>query len=338
MICTHINRTLLLTLVALILSLGCNGPSAPIVVVYTSVDQVYSEPILKHFAEISGVTVKPVFDVEAAKTTGLVQRLITEAGRPRADVFWNGEFAQTLMLAERGLLEAYRPSTSHDIPEAMKSSLWTAVGCRARVLLVNTNLVDDEVMPSTVAELLAPRFDSKRLGFANPLFGTTATHAAALAAIMGQHTASGFFQDLIDNGVHMADGNSSVRDLVASGRLHWGLTDTDDACQAINRGDPVRLVVPDQDGIGTLLIPGTVALINGATHPREAHVLIDYLVSKETEELLIASGCVQLSVRPGGKNAACLPDRPISAMDVDFNAVFAELESSRRSLLDIVHR
>lgn len=53
-------------------------PSPNQVVVYTSVDQPFSEPILDRFEEETGVRVLAVYDVEAAKTTGLVNRLIAE--------------------------------------------------------------------------------------------------------------------------------------------------------------------------------------------------------------------------------------------------------------------
>jgi len=65
------------------------------VVVYASVDQNYAEPIIRKFAQDSKIKVLPIYDVEAAKTTGLVNRLVAEKARPKADVFWNGEFAQT---------------------------------------------------------------------------------------------------------------------------------------------------------------------------------------------------------------------------------------------------
>ncbi len=37
------------------------------VVVYTSVDQPFSEPILQAFSEQTGIEVRAVYDVEAAK-------------------------------------------------------------------------------------------------------------------------------------------------------------------------------------------------------------------------------------------------------------------------------
>jgi len=62
------------------------------------VDQVYAGPVLKRFEVQTGINVLPVYDVEAAKTTGLANRIIAEAGNPQADVYWSGEFAQTISL------------------------------------------------------------------------------------------------------------------------------------------------------------------------------------------------------------------------------------------------
>src|SRR4030042_2060228 len=64
---------------------GCQGAPAPhpSVVVYTAVDQPYAEPIFAVFEQNTGIQVKAVYDVEAAKTTGLVNRLIAEKDQPR---------------------------------------------------------------------------------------------------------------------------------------------------------------------------------------------------------------------------------------------------------------
>ena len=61
------------------------------VVIYTSQDQVYAEPILKEFEQQTGMKVLAVFDSESVKTFGLVNRLIAEKDRPQCDLFWNNE-------------------------------------------------------------------------------------------------------------------------------------------------------------------------------------------------------------------------------------------------------
>ncbi|MCX7019422.1 MAG: extracellular solute-binding protein [bacterium] len=293
------------TLLALTLVLaGCGGRTAGReVVVYTSVDQVYSEPILKEYEKKSGVRVRTVYDVEAAKTTGLVTRLQAEKGRPQADVFWNGEFAQTLGLKEKGILAPYHSPVAADIPATFKDpeGFWTGVGGRARVFIVNTTLLKPSEYPSSLEDLLSSRWPADKIGVAHPLFGTMATHAAALYATIGPELAGAFFTALRERGVRVVDGNSVVRDMVVSGQLAFGLTDTDDAAGAIRRGAPVCIVAPDQKTSGTLVIPGAVAMIAGAPHAAEARAMVDYLVSAETEMALVQSGFYQIPVRPGAK-------------------------------------
>ena len=69
---------------------GCSSKQQE-VVVYVSEDQVFSEPILKDFERETGITVKPVFDTEESKSTGVMNRLIAEKDNAQADVYWANE-------------------------------------------------------------------------------------------------------------------------------------------------------------------------------------------------------------------------------------------------------
>ena len=220
------------------------APSGPKVVIYTSVDQVYSEPILKKFEAATGIRVLPVYDVEAAKTTGLVNRLLAEKDRPQADVFWNGEFSQTILLKKEGVLAPYRSPNAADIPAPYidPEGYWSGFAGRARVLLINTTLISPSAYPRSIFDMLNTTHPADKIGIAYPLFGTAATHAAAIYAALGPEAGRDFFKRLQARGVRVVDGNSVVRDLVASGQLIFGLTDTDDACSAIQKGAPVKMV------------------------------------------------------------------------------------------------
>ncbi len=319
---------------------GCGGRSAGReVVIYTSVDQVYAEPVLRQYESRTGVRVRAVFDVEAAKTTGLVTRLQAEKGNPRADVFWNGEFAQTLVLKEKGILASHHSPAAADIPAGFKDpdGHWTGVGGRARVFIVNTNLLKPSDYPSSLGDLLTTRCAADKIGLAHPLFGTSATHAAALYAALGPERARAFFQAVRDRGVRIVDGNSVVRDMVVSGQLAFGLTDTDDAEGAIRRGAPVRVIAPDQATSGTLVIPGTVAVIAGAPHAAEARALADHLVSAEVESALVRSGFYQIPVRRG--NAAGDPAfAGVKPMAVGLDEVRTQMPRAAAELREIFVR
>ena len=328
----------LVVLLAVLLA-GCTAPASRQVVVYTSVDQVYADPILAAFERETGVRVRPVFDVEASKTTGLSNRLLAEAAHPQADVFWNGEFLQTILLRRRGVLAAYASPSRAGIQPAWADpqGYWTGMGARIRVLLVNKTAMTKPVAQSLDA-LLDPALAGGRTGIAYPLFGTAATHAAALYAALGPARGREFFEKLQHSGIRVVDGNSVVRDLVASGQLSVGLTDSDDACEAMAKGAPVRIVIPDADPAGVMVTPGTVALIRGAPHPVEARLLIDWLLAARAERRLIDSGFCQMSVRSGRVESRCPASGPIRAMSVSLEEIAAQYERSRGDMETIFVR
>lgn len=274
--------------------LAACGGDAPSVVVYTSVDPVYARAIFDAFGEETGIAVRPVFDTEAAKTLGLVHRLVAERDAPQADVFWNGECARTALLDRKGVLEPYRSPSAEDIPAAWRDArgAWTGFGARARVIVYNTDRVKEP--PESLEALCTPAWRG-RFAMANPLFGTTAAHVAALAQVLGEEEALSLLRRLKDNGARLVGGNSHVRDLVASGACDAGLTDTDDVWIGKLRGDPIDMVYP----AGTLAVPNSVALVRGAPRPAEARRFIDFLLRPETEALLAKGRSRQMPVRPG---------------------------------------
>lgn len=304
------------------------------VVIYTSVDQIYSEPILKKFEQESGIRVLPVYDTEAAKTVGLVNRLIAEKNRPQADVFWNNEFAQTLYLREKGVCAPYESPARDRIPQKYRDreGFWTAFGGRARILLINTTLISSPQRPYSIRDLLNPSIAPEKIGIANPLFGTTATHAAALYALKGDLEGREFFRKIRTRGIRVLDGNSVVRDLVASGELAYGLTDSDDALGALRKNAPVAVVLPDQDSMGTLVIPCTLALIKNSPHPLEGKALIDYLLSDDVETQLIQSGFCQLPVHSPPPEFNNLSFKHVREMNVSFDKIYSKLSRTKSEL------
>lgn len=337
----YITRVFLLyisvVLASAVLLTGCQPDNTKKIVVYTSVDQVFSEPILKLYEKRTGIRVLPVYDVEAAKTTGLVNRLITEKDHPQADVFWNGEFVQTLLLQTDGLLAPYQSPNAADIPAQYvdPQGYWTGFAGRARVLLVNTKLVAPADYPKSMFDLVSDKYPGKQIGIAYPVFGSTATEAAALYAVLGQQKARTFYQQLSDRGVRVVDGISVVRNLVSSGQIMMGLVDTDDACGAIKQGEPVAMDFLGQNDLGTLIIPNTVALIAGSSHPDEAKKFIDFVLSREVANLLIESGWSHIPLRPVDARSNCLIDPNIKGMNISLNDVYQQLQPSQKDLAGI---
>ena len=305
---------------------GCT-PARDEVVAYTSVDQVFSEPIFAEFQRQTGLAVRVVYDTEETKSTGVLNRLIAEGGHPQADVFWSGDPVRPFLLVKRGLVAPYSSPEAAHIPTPFKAAdgSWTGFAARARVLLVNTDVVGESELPKSVKDLAEARWRG-RTAIANPLYGTTTMQAAAWFAKWGDQEARSFFDELRANDTRLASSNGEVKRLVVTGEVAFGLTDTDDANEALKEGAPVTVVFPDQEGAGTLFMPTTVVLMDGAPHPDAARHLIDYLLSADVERRM-AEAAAHIPLRsdveppPGLKRVD-----EIRAMSVDYASLADEIE------------
>jgi iron(III) transport system substrate-binding protein len=327
--------TIAVTLCLALISGGCSGggdaeggrgpTAAPArkVVVYSALDKEFAEPVLHSYANLApGIDVLPKFDVESTKTVGLTNLIVTEASRPQCDLFWNNEILNTLRLREKGLLAPFHPSYAAELPDAFKAAdgTWYGFAARARILIVNTQLVPEAERPKGIKDLLDPKWKGK-IGIAKPLFGTTATHAACLFAAWGDEEAKKFFKDLKANGVQVLSGNKQVATGVGSGQIAFGLTDTDDGMGEIAAGSPVAIVYPDREPgqLGTLFIPNTLAVIKGAPHLKEAEKLADYLLSPEVEEALAKGEGAQIPLlKSTGAPARVETPKTVHPMAADF--------------------
>lgn len=319
-------RTLSLAVGALIAIAACKS-SANEVVVYTSVDQVFSQPVFRAFERESGIRVRAVFDTEETKSTGMLNRLIAEADRPQADVFWSGDPVRPFLLIKRNLIEPYVSPNASGLADGLRArdGTWTGFAARARVLLVNKSKVTREEMPRSIRDLANPRWKGQTT-IANPLFGTTTMHVAALFAAWGDNATKQFLTDLKANDVRIASSNGEVKRLVVAGEVAFGLTDTDDANEAIKEGAAVDVVYPDQDGYGALVIPTAVVLMRGGPHTANGKKLVDYLLSADVERQM-AEAAAHMPLRPNVPTPANVRRvSDIRAMMADYAKVAAEIE------------
>jgi iron(III) transport system substrate-binding protein len=269
---------------------GCDGTSdRQQVVLYTSLNEPTARAVVDAFEQETGIRVIVQADTERDKTVGLVQMLIEEKSRPRADVFWNSEAANTVRLQREGVLEPLDPPPAgYDrIPAEYRDpdGYWFGFSGRARILIVNTELVGDLDMPTSMWDLLDPKWRGKA-ALVRPVTGTTLTHVTALYELLGDEQTNRFLDGVQENECHLPPGNGRLAQLVGQGAIAFGFTDTSDFRLVRHEGHPVIAVYPDQDSIGTLLIPNTVAKVRGGPNPENARTLIEFLLSDRAEAIL----------------------------------------------------
>jgi iron(III) transport system substrate-binding protein len=300
----------------------------PVVVVYVSHDQVFSEPILKDFEKETGIQVRAVYDTEETKSAGAMNRLIAEKNNPQADVYWANEPIRAEVLRQRGIAAPYVSSNAQEIPETFRdpNGYWTGFAARARVLIVHQRV---DPRPTSVFSYGDPRWRDRTV-IANPLFGTTTDQIAALFVQLGDERAKAFMKELQENAVKISPSNGDSADLVARGEFAFSLVDSDDVVNRMKQKQPVELVYPDQgdNELGCFIVPNAVVLIAGSPQPEFGKKLIDYLLSKETERKLAFSDAAQIPLHPDVPIPPQLqPIESIRVMKVNYTEIAKKLQA-----------
>lgn len=272
-----------LLLISILFATGCSSkPEKEAVVVYTSQDQVYAEPLFKEFTAATGIEVKALYDSESAKTAGLAHRLRLEKDNPQCDLFWNNEEFHSRMLAR------------DDVVKPPKE-----FGYRLRRLVINTNLVPMDRVPRTLMELTNSVWAGK-FALSYPLFGTTGLHFLALRQQWGEERWKWWCHRIIQNNAKVVDGNSMVVRLVGAGEAYIGLTDSDDIRAGKKQGFPIaEIPIP----LESLAIANTIALVKNAPHGGAAELLADFLTKPETVAKLVKEGALD-GQTPGPQESA----------------------------------
>jgi iron(III) transport system substrate-binding protein len=290
---------------------GC-GPSSPEVIIYTSQDEVYAEPIFEDFTKETGIRVRAVYDSEAVKTVGLVNRLLQEKDNPQCDVFWNNEEFRTRQLLTRGI---FRDTNS-----------WAQLGYRTRRMVINTNLLPLDKAPKTFSEVTNAQWRGK-VALAYPIFGTTSTHFFAWRQSWGDEHWQAWCRALVANHPKIVDGNSVAAKLVGRGEAWIGFADSDDIAEEQKYGAPVvALPVTDE----TLVLPNTIAIVHGAPHPEEAQKFFDYLRQPKISQRLVDAHALEGATLESSKGQP--------QMHVDWNGLLKDLDPATAELEKIFLR
>ena len=296
--------TRLLCFVGALFAIGCTK-SADRVVVYSAQDEEFATGLFAAFERDQKLKIAPKYDTEANKSVSLAAELEAEAPLPRCDVHWNNELLGTIRLARQGIYEPNCFAAREGFPTwaCGKGGTWQAFAERARVMIVNTNLVPEAERPTSLFDMTASKWKG-RIAMAKPLFGTTATQAACLFEVMGADAAKRYYRELKANGVQIVPGNKQVARGVADGTYAIGITDTDDAVLEVIAGKPVAIVYPDATGhpahprLGTVFIANTLAIVKGAPNREGAKKLVEYLLLPTTEMKLATGGGYQFPLAP----------------------------------------
>ena len=210
----------------------------------------------------------------------------SKAGIRRADVFHSSNIGHFINLKKKKKFRAYQPKETGKFDPAYLTDdgSWTILRSFAMVPHYNPKKVKASDVPKSWKDFINPNF-KKRLVHSHPSFsGATATAMIGLVKLFGW----GFYKDLADLKPLIVNSGGAPPGMVARGEADLGVGGaTYTVFSQIKKGEPLKMIFPKE---GVPFIYAANATLKEAPHPNAADVFVDYLFSKEVQQMLANFG------------------------------------------------
>ena len=256
------------------------------VVVYTSLNLKDSVPITEMFEKKYGVKVS----LWRASSEKVVQRGVTEAraGRFSPDVFETNGPEMEALYREQLLDTFYSPHFKDLPPEAFpKHRHYVPDRFNFFTIGWNTNLVKPDEVPNSYQDLL----DRKWVGRIG-LEASDVDWFAAMVKRMGDQKGLDFFRRLAAQKPELRTGHTLMAELVASGEIPLAISIYNHNIERLAvKNAPVKWKALDP----TFGRPQGIAVAKHAPHPHAALLFVDFMLSREGQEIIRERGRVPSS-------------------------------------------
>ena len=258
------------------------------VVVYTSLAPTESKPLAAAFEKKYGIKV----DLWRALSDKVVQRSISEASARRytVDVVETNGPEMEMLAREKLLAEVYTPYSA-DLPRNAipPHRQWLPDRLNFFVVAFNTQKVHRGELPDSYEGFAHPRWQG-RIG----IEATDSEWMATLIKTWGADKGMAYFRRLAELKPDVRKGHVLLAELIAAGEVPVGLTVYNANAESLKRKGapidwvPVRPVVARAQGIGAAAM---------APHPHAAVLFMDFVLSREGQQLFESMGRVPASTR-----------------------------------------
>lgn len=244
---------------------------------YTSQNPKDSTPIIEIFQKKYGIKVL----MWRASGEKVIQRAVAEAraNRNTPDVFESDGIVLEALAREKLLQEFYSPHFKYLPFNAFtKDRLYVADRFNFFTIAYNTNLVKADEVPNSYLELLEPKWAGK-LG----LEAEDVDWFAAMVKDMGEKNGLNYFQRLKELKPQMRKGHSLMAELVAAGEIPIAISLYNHSVERLSlAGAPIRW----KSLAPTFARIGAIGVSAAPPHPYAALLFVDFILSKEGQELL----------------------------------------------------
>lgn len=254
--------------------------------VYCSVQNAVCENMTKKFAQQHNVETQFIH----GGTGTIFARIKAEKENPQADIWFGGTIEPHFQAGQLGLLEAYRSPKQAEIRSEFQALIDSKKGdftSIAYMLVLGFGVNTEKLQklgiaaPKKWADLLDPRLKGE-VQLPDPrTSGTTYTIIATLIQLWGEEKTFEYLKQL-DKNISQYVKSSLVTTNLSRGESTATVGFVHSYATEKEKGAAVEAVLPE-DGVGYAL--GGVSLIKGARNSENAKRFMDWVLSKEAQEI-----------------------------------------------------
>jgi iron(III) transport system substrate-binding protein len=188
-------------------------------VVYSGRSENLVAPIIEDFERETGINV----EVRYGGTAEMAATILEEGANSPADVFFAQDAGSLGALAQAGRLAKLPDEILDKVDPRYRSpdGEWVGASGRARVLVYNTDQLQESDLPDNVFGLTDPKW-ADQVGWA-PTNASFQSFVTAMRQINGEDATRQWLEDMLANGVQSYDNNVAIVEAVGKGEILLGL-------------------------------------------------------------------------------------------------------------------
>ena len=296
-------------------------------VIYSGRSESLVAPIIEQFRRASGIDVR----VKYGGTSEIAATIQEEGANSPADVFWAQDPGALGALAP--ILSPLPEDATAAVPEWARhdEGRWVGISGRARVIVYNTDLADNE-LPQSLEDLTDPKWKG-RVGWP-PTNASFRVMVTAMRQAWGEDRTRQWLEGMLANDVKVFPKNTPIVAAAGAGEVDVGLVNHYYLHRFIAaEGDDfgARNLYLNDGGPGSLIMVAGAGVLETAANADNAEKFVRFLLSTVAQQYFAAS-TFEYPLVEGVKTHHLLP--PLDELvgpDVDF-ALLNDLEGSETLL------
>lgn len=241
------------------------------------------EALSQGFEKSTGVRMS----IYGAGTNEVVARLRTEraTGARNVDVFDGGDYDVIEAMIKDKILKSFRPKGAEAILPDFKDSRGYFYGIYAWALVItyNTTVYTPATAPQGWLDLSNPKFKGKII-ISDP---ARATAALGFCKVMVKWKGWDWIEEFLRNDPLVMSVSSEIQPAVVRNERPIGIISSQFPSKMMEEGAPINIVKTDDPLFPS---PDVIGIIADAPNPDGAELFVEYLISKQAQEIVRGFG------------------------------------------------